>query len=275
MIPTQKQIEEFNTFGVVAIPDVLSKSQLETMGEAVDLAVASRSGGDIRSLDEMSIYEQSFTQCINLWETDTAVRKFTFNSDLAELSAALLGAKKTRIWHDQALYKKSGGRKTDPHQDLPFWPISGQDHITAWIPFNGSKIGGGAMSYLGGSHRSGIKKFGDITGNDAPFDYLSHPATKNLTPITIETDPGTVVFHHSLTVHWADSNLSAEDRRVYCIIYFPDGCTYSKPWPHLIPDRRRMKLGEAYVTDLNPVTWPTSQTLPNTPFGRPPTTGFE
>ncbi len=70
MIPTQKQIEEFNTFGVVAIPDVLSKSQLETMGEAVDLAVASRSGGDIRSLDEMSIYEQSFTQCINLWETD-------------------------------------------------------------------------------------------------------------------------------------------------------------------------------------------------------------
>jgi hypothetical protein len=86
VIPTQKQIDAFNTFGVVAIPDVVPKSQLKTMGDAVDLAVASRSRGDNRSLDEMSIYEQSFTQCINLWETDTAVRKFTFNSDLAELS---------------------------------------------------------------------------------------------------------------------------------------------------------------------------------------------
>ena len=160
MIPTQKQITTFNTCGVVAIPDVIPKEQLKTMGEAVDLAVALRSVGDNRSLDKMSSYEQSFTQCINLWETDIAVRKFTFNSDLAELSAALLGVEKTRIWHDQALYKKSGGRSTDPHQDLPFWPISGQDHITAWIPFNGSKIGGGAMSYLGGSHQSGIKKFG-------------------------------------------------------------------------------------------------------------------
>ena len=275
MIPTQKQITTFNTCGVVAIPDVIPKEQLKIMGEAVDLAVALRSVGDNRSLDKMSSYEQSFTQCINLWETDIAVRKFTFNSDLAELSAALLGVEKTRIWHDQALYKKSGGRNTDPHQDLPFWQISGQDHITAWIPFNGSKIGGGAMSYLVGSHQSGIKKFGDITGETAPFDYLSHPATKNLTPITIETDPGTVVFHHSLTVHWAASNLSSEARRVYCIIYFPDGCTYSKPWPHLIPDRRQMKLGEAYASDLNPVTWPASKTLPNTPFGKPPTTGFE
>ncbi|NCG41605.1 MAG: hypothetical protein GWP30_11565 [Actinobacteria bacterium] len=275
MIPTQKQIDNFNTCGVVAIPDVIPKDQLKTMAEAVDLAVASRSEGDNRSLDEMSSYEQSFTQCINLWETDMAVRKFTFNSDLAELSAALLDVDKTIIWHDQALYKKPGARHTDPHQDLPFWPISGRDHITAWIPFNGSKIGSGAMSYLGGSHRSGIKKFGDITGKTTPFDYLSHPAAKNLKPLTIETDPGTVVFHHSLTVHWADSNLSSEARRVYCIIYFPDGCTYSKPWPHLIPDRRQMKLGEAYASDLNPVTWPTSKTLPNTPFGTPPTTGFE
>lgn len=245
------------------------------MGDAVDLAVASRTAGDNRSLDEKSLYEQSFTQCVNLWETDASVRKFTFNSDLAELGAALLGVKKTRLWHDQAFYKRPGGRKTDPHQDVSFWPISGQDHITVWIPFNGSKIGYGAMSYLGGSHRSGINEWSDITGNTAPFDYLSHPATKNLTPITIETDPGTVVFHHSHTVHWAEPNLTLEDRPVYCVIYFPDGCTYSKPSPHLIPDRQQMKLGEAYAGDLNPVTWPTSQTLPNTPFGRPPTTGFE
>ena len=114
MIPTQKQIDEFNTFGVVAIPDVLSESQLNTMGEAVDLAVASRSAGDIRSLDEMSIYEQSFTQCINLWETDKAVRKFTFNSDLAELSAALLGAKKLEFGMTRRYIKSLAGAELTP-----------------------------------------------------------------------------------------------------------------------------------------------------------------
>ena len=50
---------------------------------------------------------------------------------IARTAAALLGVDAVRLWHDQALYKESGGRETDPHQDLPYWPIAEPTTVTA------------------------------------------------------------------------------------------------------------------------------------------------
>ena len=115
-----------------------------------------------RTLAEKSRYEQSFTQCQNLWEDCPDVRPLTFHPLIAETAARLLGVDAVRLWHDQALYKEAGGRETDPHQDHPYWPIVETDTITAWIPFDGSTLETGAMGYLPGSHRLGVREFVDI-----------------------------------------------------------------------------------------------------------------
>ena len=164
---TPQHVDDFRRDGFVVVPGLLSTDELRRYGSAVDDAVARRSRADTRTLAQKSRYEQSFTQCQNLWEDSPDVRPLTFHPRVAETAARLLGVGAVRLWHDQALYKEPGGRETDPHQDQPYWPIVETKTVTAWIPFDGSTVASGAMGYLPGSHRLGLREFVNIfTGND-------------------------------------------------------------------------------------------------------------
>ena len=44
----------------------LDPDEIERYGRAVDAAVAYRSSGDDRAVEEKTLYEQSFIQCMNL-----------------------------------------------------------------------------------------------------------------------------------------------------------------------------------------------------------------
>lgn len=270
------QVEQFRRDGYLVVDDVFDPAELGSFGAAVDAAVHSRTVQDQRPLEEKTLYEQSFIQCMNLWEDTTDVRRLTFDPRLGEMAARLLEASAVRIWHDQALYKEAGGRETDPHQDRPFWPIDPADQVTAWIPFDGSRRGQGAMAYVPGSHRLGLERFVDISHVlQEPYAILDDPKIAQIEPRWVEVDPGAVVFHHSLTVHLAEPNTSDETRRVYCVIYFADGCVRRSDIPHMTPDRQAIGVGEAIRGDVSPVAWPRdSDALPPAPATRPPRTGF-
>ena len=143
---------------------------------------------------------------------------------IAEAAARLLGVGAIRIWHDQALYKEAGGRETDPHQDHPYWPIVETDTITAWIPFDGSTLETGAMGYLPGSHRLGVREFVDIFSGFGA-DPLARDELQAIAPVYVEVPAGSVAFHHGLTFHLAGANLTGTVRRVHTAIYFADGST--------------------------------------------------
>ena len=136
--PTQEHLQKFEHRGFVVIDDMLSIDELDRYGEAVDEAVAKRTRWDKRKLKDRSRYEQSFRQCINLWEDAPAVRPLTFHPRIGRTAAALIRADAVRIWHDQALYKESDGRETDPHLDHDYWAIEEPRTVPAWIPFDGS-----------------------------------------------------------------------------------------------------------------------------------------
>lgn len=274
---TQDQIDDFRRDGFVVIPGALTPDQVETFGAAVDEAVARRSAGDERQLEEKTLYEQSFIQCMNLWEDHPAVRVATFNPGLAEMAARLLDTSRVRVWHDQALYKEPGGRETDPHQDLPFWPMRPADQVTAWIAFDGTTREMGAMAYLPGSHSVGLKKFVDITHtmHPEPYPIMDDPAVAHIEPVWVGVEPGDVVFHHSLTVHLASPNTTDRMRRVFCIIYFADGCVRAAPWPHVSVDRQGIEMGEVIQGDVTPIAWPRPEgDLPPTPSDQGPKLGF-
>lgn len=274
---TEEHIADFRRDGFVVVDGLLSPEEWTRFGSAVDGAVATRSAGDDRSLADKTLYEQSFIQCMNLWTDHEPVRPLSFHPGLAEAAAKLLGVSGVRLWHDQALYKEPGGRETDAHQDLPFWPIRPAEQITAWIPFDGSRRGGGAMAYVPGSHAVGLKKFVDIshTLHPEPYPVLDDPLIKDIEPIWVEVEPGQIVFHHSLTVHLADPNASADTRRVFCIIYFADGCVRAAPWPHITVDGQGIAVGEPVRGELTPMAWPRPEgDLPPTPSVRGPKLGF-
>ena len=270
-------IETFDRDGFAVVKDFFDPVELQFFGSIVDRAVINRVGPDTRSIDAKSMYEQSFQQCMNLWEDNDDLKALTFNQSLAKTAGALLGAKALRIWHDQALYKEPGGRETDPHQDWPLWPMAPARQITAWIPFDGSTLESGAMGYSPGSHRLGLAKFSDITREllEEPYPYFDHSEMRDLS--WVEAPRGSVVFHHSLTVHQAKANTTDTTRRAYCIIYFEDGCTRSQPHWHQSLDRQNINEGQRFEGPVTPIAWPRPKNdLPESPseMGSPPQTGF-
>jgi ectoine hydroxylase-related dioxygenase (phytanoyl-CoA dioxygenase family) len=255
-IVTADQIEKFRRDGFVVIDNLLTETEVEVFGAAVDRAVADRKGDDPRTLAEKSLYEQSFTQCMNLWEDHPAVAPLTFHHKISEAATILIGVPALRLWHDQALYKDAGGRYTEPHQDQPYWPMNEIDTLTAWIPFDGSTRENGCMAYVPGSHRAGVRKFVNIFTADESVKILEEPAIAAIAPVYVEVPRGSVAFHHGLTVHLAMGNKSDRTRRVHTMIYFRDGATRTKPYVHPSVDRPGIAVGAAIDSDLTPLVWP-------------------
>ena len=257
-MPSDEQVEAFQRNGYVVIPDLLSADELDRFGAAVDAAVTARMAWDSRQLAEKSRYEQSFQQCLNLWEDYPEVRPLTFHPDITAAAAQLLGVTAIRLWHDQALYKEPGGRPTDAHQDQAYWPMRETDAITAWIPFDGSRLDAGAMGYVPGSHRFGVRKFVNIFFDEHPYDIIHGPEARGVEPVFVEVPRGGVAFHHGLTFHVAQPNHSNRTRRVHTMIFFRDGATRGAEFAHPCVDRGGIRLGEPIASPVTPIAWPRS-----------------
>ena len=267
-IVTDTQLQSFERDGFVVIPALLSDTELAEFGSITDAAVAERMQWDSRRLEEKSRYEQSFQQCLNLWEDYPAIRPLTFHPCITAAAASLLRVPAIRLWHDQALYKEPGERPTDAHQDQGYWPIHETDTITAWIPFDGSTLDGGAMGYVPGSHRFGVRKFVNIFFGDEPYDLLAGPEARGVEPVFVEVPRGGVAFHHGLTFHVAQPNRTNCTRRVHTAIFFRDGSTRGTGFPHPCVDRPGIALGERIESAVTPIAWP--RAAGDVPPGPPP-----
>ena len=261
----QTIIDAYQQNGFVKTDNVLSDKELARYARAVDNEVAVRTTADLRDVSEKSTYEQSFIQCMRLWETSEQVRALSCHPGLAGMAAQLLGVESVRLWQDQALYKESGGRETTAHQDETFWPIGTAPLVSAWIPFDAVTTNNGAMAYVPGSHRAGSLKTVDITHQSEPFDILRDPKLAGKTPQWVSVDPGAIVWHDGFTVHQASANNSDSTRRVFTIVYVASEAQRVKPWPCFPLDREAIEVGEALGGDGLPVLWPPSQALPTPP----------
>ena len=274
---TQVEIDRFQADGFLLVEDFFTDEELDRFGPCVDAAVRHRTADDHRSMADKNLYEQTFVQCMRLWEDHPDVRPFTFHPKLCAAAAALLETDCVRLWHDQALYKESGGRKTDAHLDYPFWPVDKPDLVSVWVPFQDVREGGGRMSYVQGSHSSGVTPFADIghLHGGEPFDLLADPRVAKMPLIPVEARKGAVIFHHACTIHTADANDTGSTRRVFTMAYMRDGLRRTRGDPYFALDRDKIKTGDIVVGPGHPVAWPRAEDdLPEPPTALGPKTGF-
>ena len=258
-------IARFQQDGFVKTPNVLNIQELGRHARAVDAEVARRTATDNRPLSDKSTYEQSFIQCMRLWETSADVKALSCHAGLAGMAAQLLGVDSVRLWQDQALYKESGGRETTAHQDETFWPIGAAPLISAWIPFDAITIHNGAMAYVPGSHKAGPLKTVDITHRSEPYDHLANPQPRGQSPQWVDVDPGAVVWHDGFTVHQASANESPNTRRVFTVVYIASNAERLKTWPCFPLDRENIEVGDRLRGSGMPIVWPPSPEPPEPP----------
>jgi ectoine hydroxylase-related dioxygenase (phytanoyl-CoA dioxygenase family) len=254
---------QFKRDGFLHVRGLFTREELERFGAAVDVAVATRKARDTRKLEEKTPYEQSFIQCQYLWEDFPDIRGLTFHPRVGEIAAALTGATRVRLWHDQALYKEAGGRETEAHQDQPYWPIAERDTVTIWTPLGEVDERSGCMGYVPGSH-VGDAEFIDIFNTPGDGKRLQEKFAST-PPVFVRCAPGDAIFHSGFTVHMAKANQSDRTRRVYTAIYFRDGCTRAGTRPHPSVDRTGIDIGAAIDGPATPIAWP----LPRGEFPTP------
>jgi ectoine hydroxylase-related dioxygenase (phytanoyl-CoA dioxygenase family) len=246
-------IERFSEDGFVHAPGLIPAEELAAHRAAVDRAVAYRTRNDDAGLADKTPFEQSFTMCQYLWEDFPEVGRLTFHPRVAGLAAALIGAERVRLWHDQALYKEAGGRETEMHQDQPYWPIAERDTITAWMALVDIDETSGAMGYIPGSHRGEVEFIDVFTSPGAGHAFEARQARE---AVYVACKAGDVIFHHGSTIHAARPNRSDAVRRVHTAIYFRDGCTRANARPHFSLDRDQIAVGAPIDGRATPIAWP-------------------
>jgi ectoine hydroxylase-related dioxygenase (phytanoyl-CoA dioxygenase family) len=212
-----------------------------------------------------------------LWRRSDEFRAFMADSPLPELAARLMDSERSFFFYDQLLVKEPGTAEETPlHHDLPYWPIRGEQIISIWVPFDVATPASGAVTYIRGSHRWGKRyapaAFGDGEGYAKTYAAAGLEPTPNLDRdvdpadhIAWSLEPGDVLIHHPLTLHFARGNASAElRRRGLALRYVGDDAVYddrpgtfleSPPMQAELPDLG-LKDGDPFRGDLFPQVWP-------------------
>jgi ectoine hydroxylase-related dioxygenase (phytanoyl-CoA dioxygenase family) len=176
---------------------------------------------------------------------------------VARLAAELMGTRGVRLYHDQALYKESGGGLTPWHADQQYWPLATDKCCTVWVPLQATPLTMGPLAFSVGSHRV-------ATGRDLPIsDESEQKISKALLEQKLPQDEtpfdlGEVSFHSGWTFHRAGGNSSGEPRRVMTVIYMdvdmrlapPRNKNQERDWQSWCPGAA---VGEVINSPLNPI----------------------
>lgn len=216
-------IKEYRENGVCVLRNIVSTKWIERMGKAVDRILANPSPGSVEYTPEGKTgrYYGDFF----IWRRDQDFNEFMRAPCFTRLAAEFMQADKIRFFYDQLLVKEPLTEEHTPlHQDLPYWPIRGQQIISIWIGFDPVSEEAGAVQYIKGSHRWGKfyapATFGSNSSfaqiyRDAGLEEMPDPAQLIRENEMLHWDlaPGDVVVHHPLTLHYSPGNLTATGRR--------------------------------------------------------------
>jgi phytanoyl-CoA hydroxylase len=235
-------IESYQRQGFVHIPGILTSDEAAEFYEAA-LAVSRRK----ESLNKSSI----FTQLVNVWTEDEAMRRLTLHPNVAAVAERLAGVP-LRLWHDQILIKQPhNNAATEFHQDQPYWPHTDSAHpISAWIALCDVPVEKGCMTFLPGSHRRTDLPMQSLSSSTSLFgicpDLIWNPR------ITVPLRAGDCTFHHGRCAHMATPNDTDDPRVAHVVIFMDEGTTYAGR-PHVVTDPLGLSPGDPLDGDLFPL----------------------
>ena len=125
-----------------------------------------------------------------------------------------------------------GGTPLPWHQDVSLdWPTPVQPELAIWFPLDEATVASGSLQVIPGSHRHGMIGRGHLL----PVELESRWAPDGQT-LTIECQPGDVLFFHAALLHRSGINVSATPRRAINAILMPGHAEHTrrkKPYPIL------------------------------------------
>jgi hypothetical protein len=211
---TDEQVAAFRADSFVKLPGVLTPGAVERLrarlAELLDAAVGD--GVGFRSLEMM-------------WLTDPLVRSAVLSPRIGGISAALLGVRRVRLYHDNALSKEPGAGRTPWHFDAHHFPLDSADVLTAWIPLQPVPPEMGPLAFARGADAWRLADGIAFDKHGTSYDRGVSEAFRRH-GVRVEDGPfaaGEVSFHSAHCVHTAGANRTTTARAVLATTYFADG----------------------------------------------------
>ncbi|MBE1536928.1 phytanoyl-CoA dioxygenase family protein [Actinomadura algeriensis] len=239
-------VSRYRENGFVRVRGVLGPEQVERFGAAVEAYLESHRE---ESLEKGG----AFSQLVNVWQRDEALRALTFDRRLGRIAEQLAGFP-VRLWHDQLLVKEPhSNTATEYHQDRPYWPHAGDRlPLSAWIALVDVPPERGCMTFLPGTQtRSGLRAQ-DLHAEDDLFTV--DPALRWIPRVTVPLRAGDCTFHSGYTGHMALPNSTELARLAHVVIYMDEETTFSGA-PHPVTDSLDLAEGARLDGDAFPRPW--------------------
>jgi hypothetical protein len=245
---TATQVRHFTDESFVKLPAVL------TPGAAARLRVRLR-----EMLDAQVDPEVGFQSLEMMWLTDPLLRSAVLSPRIGGIAAALIGAERVRLYHDNALSKEPGAGRTPWHYDAHHFPLDSPDVLTAWIPLQPTPREMGPLAFAQGSDTWKLAADVEFDKHGTSYDRRVSEIFRDR-GVVVEDDAfaaGEISFHSAHCFHTAGPNRTTTARMVLATTYFRDGVRVvpaptmvSGDWQKFIPGAEP---GEVVATDRNPV----------------------
>jgi ectoine hydroxylase-related dioxygenase (phytanoyl-CoA dioxygenase family) len=257
---TDEDVAAFCANGAVCLRRVFRPEWVERMRAAMDERIG-RPGTMRRDFStDKKFFDETF-----IWVDHPSFRDFVFHSPAGLVARTLLRAASVNLLFDQILVKEPGASDRTPwHNDLPYWPVSGDQVASVWFALDPVTRDNGAVEYVKGSHRwnqgflprsfYGDRRYRadlpEIPDIDAMRDRLEF--------LQWEMEPGDCLVHHGLTVHGAPGNQTATARRRALVSRWCGENVRYDPRPNIQPMLRDPGIpsGAPLDSDLFPRVWP-------------------
>ena len=113
-------------------------------------------------------------------------------------------------------------RPTPAHQDGYYFMLNPCEAVTMWLALDAIDKENGCMRYVRASHRAGIRPHqgtGVLGFSQGITDFPTQADRQH--EVTMSADPGDLLAHNALTIHYADANHSSlRPRRSLGFIYY-------------------------------------------------------
>lgn len=216
-VTTAAERETYAADGVVVIRGAFGDEWVERMRAATERSLG-ESHRQVREYDTGDAGR--FHANMFRWQHDPDVEAFVRHSPAAAIAAELMGSRSCSFFFDHLLVKEPGTVNPTPwHQDLPYWPVRGDQICSLWFAMDPVDVTNGGVRYVAGSHRwtewfraqsfDGSDKYSDPSMRPPP-DPDTEPGQR---VVSFELEPGDVVVHHVMTLHGAPGNGHSDRRR--------------------------------------------------------------
>ena len=207
---------DFNRDGYVSIPDFVAGDELATLIENKNRllrdvvpqmpasAVFYEDRGDASTLKQL----------LHLYEHDDYFHQMMFGSRFEQLASVLLG--EAVIGKNMQYFNKPPriGKGTPPHQDGYFFKLKPNHAVTMWLALEEVSEQQGCVRYVEGSHRLGMRHHAKSGVLGFSQHILDFPQPNDLDhEVAFPCRAGHLIVHHSLTIHWAQNNQTADRTR--------------------------------------------------------------